>query len=199
MRKRRLTHGQQLRKMQKEAAPDSALSRELEALRIAIEKPRNKAIAELIKLLKSSLQRETQWFIGKVFSTAKDERVIKPLIRAAQAPENENYSSNFIWPLEKYDCTRYLDFFVKFMLESEDPNESVLACSYVIEAMKGPFKPIVVKKNIRKLLGKSKPQAEPDMELMAEHFRMSAADALMSKYFLQVAKEFHGTNGKKGH
>jgi len=35
------------------------------------------------------------------------------------------------------------------------------------------------------------------MELQAEHFRMSTADFLMSKYFLQVAREYHGKNGTK--
>jgi hypothetical protein len=152
----------------------------------------------LIKLLKPSTTQIAKHFIATLLGGAREERVIRPLMQAAIAPENENYSSNFLWPLEKYDCTNHLDFFVNFMLKSDDPGEAVLACSYVIEAMKGPFKPATVKRNIRKLLGKSKAQTEPDMELMAEHFRMSAADALMSKYFLQVAKEFHGKNGTKG-
>ena len=71
--------------MQKEAEPDSLLSQELKAVRLALEKPKNQAINGLIKLLKSSLQRETQWFIGKGFSTAKNERVIRTLMRATKA------------------------------------------------------------------------------------------------------------------
>lgn len=115
-------------------------------------------------------------------------------MQAAIASENKNYSSNFLWPLEKFDCTKQLDFFVNFMLRGGDPDEAMLACLYAIMAMDGPFKPAIVKKNIKKLLGKSKLQTEPDMELQAEHFKMSAADYLMSTYFNQVARVFHGKN-----
>ncbi len=200
MSKRRLTHGEQLRKMRKEAEPNSVLSAELETVRINLEKPRRHAITGLIRLLKTSLHQDTKWFIGRVFGAAKDERVIRPLMRAALAPENENYNSNFIWPLENYDCTQYLNFFVQFMLKCEDPGEAMLACSYVISAMKGPFNPSVVKKNIRKLLGRSilPADSDPQMALQSEHFKMSAADDLMSKYFLQVAREYHGKNDTKG-
>ena len=128
MSKRRLTHGQQLQKMQKEAEPDSLLSQELKAVRIALEKPKNQAINGLIKLLKSSLQRETQWFIGKVFSTAKDEWVTRPLMRATKAPQNSTQACNFPWSLENYDCTKHLSFFVDTLLKHNDAGEAVWAC-----------------------------------------------------------------------
>jgi hypothetical protein len=137
MSKRRLTNRQQLHKLLKEAEPNSILSAELEAVRNTIEQPRHKAITGLIKLLKPSTTQVAKHFIATLLGGAKDERVIRPLMRAANDRDNENYSSNFIWPLEKYDCTKYLDFFVDFMLKSDDPNEAVLACFYVIEAMKG--------------------------------------------------------------
>ncbi len=197
MSKRRLTHREQLRKMMKEAEPNSVLSAELEVVRISIEKSKCQAITELIRLLKTSTQQDTKWFIARVLGTAKDERVIKPLMRAAEAIENDNYSSNFLWPLEKYDCTEYLNFFVRFIMQCDDPGESMLACSYVIAAMQGPFKSDTVKKNIKRLLVEKQLLIQPDMELQAEHFRMSTADFLMSKYFLQVAREYHGKNGTK--
>lgn len=188
---RRLTNQEQLRKMLKEAMPGSVLQAELSAVQVAIIKPRRQGVTDLIKLLKSSTQRETQWFIGKVFGTAKDERVIRPLMKAAQDPANENYQTRFLWPLEHYDCTQHLNFFVDFMLKCEDPSESMLACFYVIAAMKGPFEATVVKRNIRKLLRPTPPLPEQDMALQSEHFKMSAADYLMSAYFLQIGRQYH--------
>ena len=53
MSKRRLTHREQLRKMMKEAEPNSVLSAELEVVRISIEKSKCQAITELIRLLRA--------------------------------------------------------------------------------------------------------------------------------------------------
>jgi len=101
------------------------------------------------------LQRETQWFIGKVFSTAKDERVIRPLMRAMKAPQNSTHTCNFLWPLESYGCIKHLSFFVDTFLKHNDAGEAVWACIEIIRAMKGPFEPSVARKNIRKLLAET--------------------------------------------
>ncbi|MGI4762971.1 MAG: hypothetical protein ACRYF0_19825 [Janthinobacterium lividum] len=191
MRKRRLTNREQLRKSLKEAEPNSVLYKELLTIQISIKKPREKAVPELIKLLDALTTQVAKHFIAAVLGSTKDSRAIRPLMQGAVAPENENYSSNFLWPLEKFDCTKHLDFFVNFMLDRDDPGEAMLACGYVIAAMKGPFGAQEVKRNIRKLLAAKPIQAEPDIQLQAEHFRMGAADHLMEQYFLQVAREFH--------
>lgn len=163
MSKRRLTNREQLRKSLREAAPDSILYRELVSVQASIEKPREKAVPELIKLLKVATTQVAKHYIAAVLGSVKDPRAIRPLMQAAVSPENENYSSNFLWPLEKYDCTRHLDFFVNFLLDHDDPGEAAFACGYVIAAMRGPFEPQKVKRNIRSLLTAKPIQDEPDI------------------------------------
>ena len=191
MSKRRLTNREQLRKRLKEAVPGSVLYQELVAIQDSIEKTREKAVPELIKLLKISTTQVAKHFIAAVLGSTKDLRAIQPLMRAAVAPENQNYSSNFLWPLEKFDCTKHLDCFVNFMLDRDEAGEAILACGYVIAAMSGPFDAQKVKRNIRKLLAAKPVQAEPAIQLQAEHFRMGAADHLIEQYFLQVARDYH--------
>jgi hypothetical protein len=191
MSKRQLTNREQLRKNLREAEPNSILHQELLTVQTCIEKPRAKAVPELIKLLKVTTTQEAKHFIAAILGSTKDLRVIQPLMQAAVAPENENYNSNFLWPLEKFDCTKHLNFFVNFMLSRNDPGEAMLACSYVIMAMKGPFVAQNVKKNIKKLLNARPTQDDPDLQLQAEHFLMGAADHLMEQYFLQVARAYH--------
>lgn len=191
MSKRRLTNREQLRKMLREAEAGSTLHQELLTVMDSIERPKEKAVPVLIKLLQSLTTQEAKHFVAKALGSTKDPRAIQPLMRTAVSPDNENYNSNFLWPLEKFDCTEHLDFFVKFMLDRDDPGEAMLVCGYVIAAMKGPFEPQKVKNSIRKLLAVRPIQDELDMQLQAEHFRMGAADHLMEQYFLQVARAFH--------
>lgn len=191
MSKRRLTNREQLRKSLKETEPDSVLYQELRTVQTSIEKPREKAVPILIRLLKTATTQEAKHFIAAILGSAKDPRAIRPLMRAAVAPENENYSSNFLWPLENHDCTKHLDFFVNFLLDHDDPGEAVFACGYVIAAMKGPFEPRKVKRAISRLLAAKPIQDEPAMQLQAEHVKMGAADYLLGQYFLQIAREFH--------
>lgn len=179
MSKRRLTNREQLRKQLKAAEPASVLHQELLAVLAGIERPKEKAVPVLIRLLRSLTTQEAKHFVAKVLGATKDPRVIRPLMRAAVALENENYSSNFLWPLEKLDCTKHLGFFVKFMLNRDDANEAMLACGYVIAAMKGPFKSQEIKRAISRLVAAKPIQDEPDIQLQAEHFRMGAADHLM--------------------
>lgn len=191
MSKRRLTNREQLRRQLKAAPPDSILHQELLAVLAGMEWPKEKAVPVLIKLLKSLTTQEAKHFVAKVLGATQDPRAIQPLMRAAVAPKNERYSSNFLWPLEKFDCTKQLDFFVKLMLGCDDPNEAMLACGYVIAAMKGTFEAQKVKNGVRKLLAAKPIHDETAMQLQAEHFRVGAADYLLEKYFLQVAKAFH--------
>ncbi|HEX8659296.1 MAG TPA: hypothetical protein VF690_17285 [Hymenobacter sp.] len=176
--------------MQKEAEPSSALSAELEVVRISLKKANNQAIPELIKLLKSSSEHKTKCLIGAILGDAKDERVVRPLIRAVQQPENKNYSCNFLWPLEKYDCTKHLNFFVNTLLKYDEAGEAVWACVEIIRAMKGPFEPQVARRNIRKLLAEPKPSLEAETRAELAAFRLEAADYIMAKYFNYTLKTF---------
>ena len=186
MSKRKIAYGETVKKMLRDAGANEALRSELFAVQVALARTTAQSITVLIKLLKTSACRETQWLIGRVLGTIKDPRAIKPLMRAAIAPENEGYSCNFLWPLGKYDCTKHLDFFVRLMLA--DYGESMVACCHIILAMKGPFEATAAKKNIRKLLGTSSSPVEID----TEHTTISAADHIMATYFTQVARKFHG-------
>ncbi len=123
MSKRRLTNREQLRKMLNEAEPGSILHSELLVVQASLEKPKPQSISELLKLLRVFTQRETQWFIARVLGTAEDPRVIRPLLRAALAPENATHSCNFLWPLENYDCTAYVAPLTKLLLSRSDYDE----------------------------------------------------------------------------
>ena len=190
MSKRRLSNREQLRKMLSEAEPSSLLKAELTLVQATIEQRSEQIVPRLIKLLKSVTEQAPKHFIAHALGLSNDKRAIRPLIRAAQATENEGYRANFLWPLENYDCTKHLVFFVDFIITCAEPNEAMLACSCVILAMKGPFKARVIKRNIQKLLGPSRLPTTPDFALQAEHFKMSAADYLMSAYFLQVDRQY---------
>ena len=107
-------------------------------------------------------------------------------MKAALAPENENYNSVYFWNCSEYDCTAHLNFFVKFLLESKDPGESMVACMTVIEEMQGPFDSEVVTKVIPKLLLRKRSHLEPKLQKQDELFTIQAAYALLDKYFSQV-------------
>lgn len=190
MSKRRLTHQEQLGKMIKGADPSSILSTELATVQLSLVKPRRQAVTELIKLLKTVSQRETQWFIGKVFATVKDERVIRPLLHAALAPQNATHRSNFLWPLENYDCSRYVGQLVKLLLSRLDYDEVVWACVKIIRAMKGPLEPAVARRLIRQLLAEVKTEMDPN-DLIALHaIRLEAADKIMALYSNDTLRTF---------
>jgi hypothetical protein len=191
MSKRRPSNREQLRKMLSEAEPSSLLKAELTLVQATIEQRSEQTVPRFIKLLKLVTEQAPKHFIAHALGLSNDKRAIRPLIRAARAIENEGYRANFLWPLENYDCTKHLDFFVNFMLNRDDPGEAMLACGYVIAAMNGPFDAQKVKRNIRKLLAAKSIQDEPAMQLQAEHFRMGAADYLMSAYFLQIGRQYH--------
>ena len=182
--------------MLKQAAPDSILKAELEALQATIGKSRRQAISELIRLLRISTHQDTKWLIAKILGSAKDERVIRPLIQAVKSPENAGHSSNFIWQLTNYDCSSYLKFFVDFMLKSEGPDESMMTCIPVIKAMKGPFEPELLRNSIKKLLAESKEFEEPDYKLASEAFKAEVADFLMANYFNHYYRAYWKDWGK---
>ena len=110
-------------------------------------------------------------------------------MNAAIAPDNNNYNSTFIWPCAKYDCTKYLNFFVNYISKNDEPNEAMLACVDVIEEMKGPFEPNSLKRNVRTLLSSNKASVRDEFRALRELLRTQAAYALLDKYFGQVDKE----------
>ena len=138
MSKRRLTNLEQLRKMLRAAEAGSLLHSELLAVQEILGKTGSQAVAKLLKLLAVLTQREAQWFVARVLGTAKDQRVIRPLLRAALAPENSTHRCNFLWPLENYDCTNYAEPLAKLLLSRLDYDEVAWACVEIIRAMKGP-------------------------------------------------------------
>lgn len=190
MSKRRLTHRERLRKMINEAESNSVLSNELAAVQAIILKPRRQATTELLNFLNPALQQETKWFITMVFESVRDERIIRPLMRAAQAPENAKCKSYFLWPLTKYDCTKHLSFFVNFIAKLDEPGEAMMVSIEVIRAMKGPFEPVLARKSIRKLLAEIKVPMDAETKLQTEAFRLEAADFIMAKYFNCTRKAF---------
>ena len=96
MSKRKITYGETVKKMLRDAGANEALRSELFALQVALARTTAQSVTVLIKLLKTSACRETQWLIGRVLGTIKDPRAIKPLMKATLAPENEGYSCNFL-------------------------------------------------------------------------------------------------------
>jgi hypothetical protein len=179
-----------MREMIKESEPGSALRTELEAVQQCLEKPKHQAVTALLKLLKPALHNETKWFIAKVLESIKDERIIRPMMQALQAPENANRSSYFLWPLIKYDCTKYLWFFVNFITKLEKPDEGMMVAIMVIRAMKGPFDPVVARKCIRALLAEVKTPMTVGWKEQTEALRLEAADHIMAKYFNEMGKQF---------
>lgn len=176
--------------MLKEAPFGSGLRTELEAAQVCLKKPKKQAVTALLQLLKPTLHQETKWFITKVLESIGDERIIKPMMKAAQAPENSKVSSLFLWPLTKYDCTKHLAYFVNHIVKLEEPGEAMMVCIMIIRAMKGPFEPALARKSIRKLLAETKVPADDETKLQTEAFRLEAADFIMAKYFNSTRKAF---------
>jgi hypothetical protein len=192
MSKRQLTNREQLRKMLRETEAGSLLHSELLAVQEVLEKTGSQVVAKLLKLLAVLTQREVQWFIARVLGTAKDQRVIRPLLRAALAPENSTHRCNFLWPLEKYDCTNYAEPLVKLLMSRLDCDEVVWACVEIIRAMKGPLKPTVARRLVRQLLAEVKIEMHPDNLTALHAFRLEAADKIMALYFNHTLHTFWG-------
>jgi hypothetical protein len=186
------TNLQELRRLfrQAKAEGNEELLAELELILTALHKPRQVGIGILANLLNKATSHVTKHYIAGVLGAAKDVRVLKFLIRAATQPENRGYTANYFWACAHYDCTSYLPFFVRFLLECEDPGEAMVACVAVIEAMEGPFIPAVVKRFIAKLLQRKQPLLPSDLQLQSEVFIIQAGYALLDKYFDQVDKEW---------
>lgn len=178
--------------MLKEAQPDSVLYKELLAVQACIEKPREKAVPVLIKLLKSATTQVAKHCIAKILGSTKDSRVVIPLIRAANSHENEGFKSGYLWPLESnnYDCTQYLTQLVNLLLTRTGYDEITWVCIELIRKMKGPFEPVVARKCVRRLLAEIKKPLTQE-ELISTHAnRLEAADRIMCTYFNQTAKTY---------
>jgi len=179
---------QQIRQSLHKANAESnvALAEELQQILQALQHPWPKALPLLSKLLLKSSNQVTKHHVADIFGLAKDPRVLKLLMRAATAPENSNHSSNFLWPCAAYDCTAHLTFFVRFLLQRQDPGEAMVACLDVIEEMKGPFDAVIVKRCINKLLQRNRNAIPPAWQLQDEVITTQAAYALLDKYFEQI-------------
>ena len=186
----RLSHRRQFNKLLKEAEPNSNLRNELLVVQASMGKPRYQAVTEFIKFLKASTERKVQHFISDVFETAKDERVVRVLLKLAQTPDNKNYSCIFLWPLIKYDCTKHVSHFVNLIMEQDGYNEVMWVCIEVIRTMKGPFEPSVARRNIRKLLTESKLPLDENQKTALAALRLEAADSIMAKYFNHTRRTF---------
>lgn len=168
------------------AENDVSLQEELQQIIVAIKQPWVNTFRALSRQLQQANSHVTKHYIAEIFGEAKDSKVLKPLMRSAIAPENENYNAVYFWNCSEYDCTAHINFFVEFLLESEDPGESMVACMTVIEEMQGPFKADIISRNITKLLRRNRNHLEPELQKQDELFTIQAAYALLDKYFSQV-------------
>ena len=192
MSKRSLTTRQQLRKDLKAAETGSILHNELATLLAIMAMPATKSAPALLKLVKSATTQAAKHHAAKLLAATKDPQIIRPMMQAAVAPENEGYSSGYLWPLElhNFDCTAFLPQFVNLLLTRTGFDEVTWVCIELIRKMKGPFEPVVARKCIRKLLAEIK-QPLTSKELTATHAnRLEAADRIMCTYFNQTAKTY---------
>ncbi|RAK65143.1 hypothetical protein [Hymenobacter edaphi] len=194
MAKKQQTHRQRAQQYLREAqaAGNTALAGEFAQVLLEIEQRKAQAIGRLMKRLLATPHFETKYFISRVFEKAQDERVLRPLMKAIADPANEGYAASFIWACSAYDCTRYLPFFVRVLLRSTDPDESVVACLEVLDNMKGPFEPVVLKRCVAQLLKRQGPQLVPEADLhpLDELLTTQAAYMLLDKYFTQVDRAY---------
>lgn len=186
----RLTHRQQFNKLLREAEPNSNLRNEILKVQVSMGKPSHQAVTELIELLKASTERKVQHLISDMFATAKDDRVVRVLIKLVQKSDNKDYRCNLLWPLVKYDCTKHLNFFVNLIMEQDGYNEVMWACVEIVRTMKGPFEPSVARRNIRKLFTESKNILDESQKTELAALRLEAADSIMAKYFNHTLKTF---------
>ena len=168
------------------AEKDVVLQEELQQITAAIQQPWTNTLRALSKLLQQANSHVTKHYIAEIFGEANDLKVLKPLMHAALAPENENYNASYFWACSKYDCSAYISFFVKYLLKSQDPGESMLACVTVIEEMQGPFETDTINRSITKLLQRNRGIIPTELQGMDELFTVQAAYALLDKYFDQI-------------
>lgn len=188
--KKRMTSREKLRSMIEDAESGSALKDELVTVQHILTKPRAQGLPQLLRFLKPNLHNETKCIIGWILESIKDERIIRPMMRALKAPENVSRSSYFLWPLTKYDCTKHLWFFANFITKLEEPNEGMMVAIMIVRAMKGPFDPVIARKSIRALLVEVKTPMSAEWKEQTEALRMEAADHIMAIYFNEMGKQF---------
>ena len=164
------------------AGGNDALAAELAQIRQAAQGKTSPL--SLAPLLDTATSQITKSFVAQILGAAGDVRVLKPLMRAAAHPANVRYTSWYLLACARYDCSAHLAFFVRFLLTRAEADEGMLCAVEVIEAMKGPFVPAVVKSAIARLLRPTQPHLALDKQ--AELFRVQAAHALLDTYFDQV-------------
>jgi hypothetical protein len=168
------------------AEGNDALVAELSLVRHAVQ-GKNSPLS-LVPLLETATSRITQAFVAEVLGDAGDERVLKPLMRAAAHPANVRYTSRLLLACARYDCSAHLAFFVRFLLTRAEADEGMMCAMEVIEAMKGPFVPATVKRAIAQLLRPKQLLLPGDTQ--AELFRVQAAYSLLDTYFGQVDQDW---------
>ena len=171
---------------QAQGADNPLLVAELQQVLVTWQQPWVHAFPQFTRLLQRATSHITKHYIAEAFGAAQDPRVVPVLIRAAKQPENSEYNAPYFWACEHYDCSAYLPFFVRFLLQSQDPGEAMVACAAVIEAMKGPFAPPLVKRAITKLLQGRRPAIVAELQVQHEVFMTQAACALLDTYLDQV-------------
>jgi hypothetical protein len=158
------------------------LAAELSQVRHAVED--KSSPLDLAPLLESATSQITKSFIAEVMGAAGDVRVLKPIMQAAASPVNAHHTSWFLLACARYDCSAYLPFFVRFLLTRAEADEGMLSAMEVVQGMKGPFKPAVVKSAIAQLLRPKHPLLA--LNKRAELFHVQAAHALLDTYLDQV-------------
>jgi hypothetical protein len=158
------------------------LAAELSQVRHAVQD--KSSSLDLGPLLESATSQITKSFIAEVMGAAGDARVLKPLMQAAASPVNVHHTSWFLLACARYDCSAHLSFFVRFLLTRAEADEGMLSAMEVIQGIKGPFKPAVVKGAIAQLLRLKHPLLV--LNKRAELFRVQAAYALLDTYLDQV-------------
>jgi hypothetical protein len=171
---------------QANAEGNAALAAELLQVRHAVQ-GKTSALS-LVPLLDTATSQLTKSFVAEVLGAAGDVRVLKPLMRAVAHPANVRYTSGYLLACARYDCSAHLAFFVRFLVTRPDADEGMLSAMEIIEALKGPFAPAVVKGAIARLLRPKQPLLAEDKQ--AELLRVQAAYALLDTYFDQVDQDW---------
>ena len=137
----------------------------------------------MVPLLDTATSQITKSFVAEVLGAAGDERVLKPLMRAAAHPANVRHTSWYLLACARYDCSAHLAFFVRLLLTRTDADEGMLCAMEVIEAMKGSFAPAAVKSAIARLLRPKQPLLAGDKqaELLRCRLPMSCSTHILTK------------------
>jgi len=106
-------------------------------------------VPDLINLLELTKSYVIKDKIALIFHDLKDQSVLPVLVKEIFNPNNKGHRGRLIFACEVFDCSQYLDDFLK--LSIDDNYEVVMTAALVIENMKGPFEKNEILKNIEYL------------------------------------------------